>query len=381
MAYISTSLLLGAIGIVIFYSYIWLTQQVAARQHGCQQPPRRRTYDLFLGLGYKIQDARSTNNGNTLPNGEALHRRYGKTYHQTSIFGTVIKTASDENVHTIFGLKAKDWGVKPFRYEGFLPFCGEGVLSTDGSAWEHSRRLLRPFFNKSKISDLTSFEQSIKQLLQRLPKDESTVDLVPLLSSLVCPSSSLSLHCLLTRAFQFVDSATRFVLGESLGLLSKDEPKGIPISGEDFLKAFMASLRGCGLGMFLGSFRILIPRSMTTQQWQIVHKVFDYYVDKALLGRTNGGQDLPKDRQCMIDTLVHQTGDRLEIRNQSIQAMIGAQDTLPMLLSNTLLCLSRNPTVWDRLRDDVALIGSEALTIEEARKPQLLRNILNECKE
>lgn len=59
--------------------------------------------------------------------------------------------------------------------------------------------------------------------------------------------------------------------------------------------------------------------------------------------------------------------------------MTGAQDTLPMLLSNTLFCLSRQPGIWDHLPAEVACVGPDALTIEEARMFQLLRNIPNEC--
>ena len=189
MAYTSTLLLLGALALATYYLYTWLGKNAAARRFGCQQPPKRFTYDPFLGLGYKIQDANSAKQWKTLADGEILHRKYGPTYRESSIFGTTIKTASEENIHTIFGLKAKEWGVKPFRYEGFRPFCGEGVLSTDGPAWERSRTLLRPFFYKSNISDLTTFEHSVEQLLERLPRDGSTVDLVPLFSNLVHQSS------------------------------------------------------------------------------------------------------------------------------------------------------------------------------------------------
>ena len=59
--------------------------------------------------------------------------------------------------------------------------------------------------------------------------------------------------------------------------------------------------------------------------------------------------------------------------------MMGAQDTLPMLLCNTLFCLSRSPGVWNRLRAEVGAVSSDALAIEEARKYKLLRNILSEC--
>ena len=170
------------------------------------------------------------------------------------------------------------------------------------------------------------------------------------------------------------------MLGESLGLLQKRDPKGIPVSGETFLKAWQLSLLGCGMRMFFGPFRALIPKSMTTNQWQIAHKYFDYYVDKALVAKDQEKQDSLGDRHNVIDATLHLTKDRLELRNQAIQAMMGAQDTLPMLLCNTLFCLSRNPSVWERLQAEVASVGPDALTIEEARKFKLLRNILSECR-
>lgn len=48
--------------------------------------------------------------------------------------------------------------------------------------------------------------------------------------------------------------------------------------------------------------------------------------------------------------------------------MTGAQNTLPMLLSNTLFCLSRQPDIGDRLRAEVACVGPDALTIGRGKK-------------
>lgn len=66
------------------------------------------------------------------------------------------------------------------------------------------------------------------------------MDLEALVSMLVDLSSSVSINSLRTIAFWSVDTASRFVPGESLGLLNDDKPKGTPVSGEDCLKAFSA---------------------------------------------------------------------------------------------------------------------------------------------
>ena len=126
-----------------------------------------------------------------LPNGAALHRKYGPTYRETSIFGTNLKTASEENIQTVLGLKAQDWGVRPFRFAGMRPFCGEGFLTADGSVWEHSRATLKPSFHKKNIADLTAFEHSLGQFLAHIPKDGSTIDLQSLVSSLVSSPFSM----------------------------------------------------------------------------------------------------------------------------------------------------------------------------------------------
>ena len=202
MAYFSfTALLLGALGLASYYFWTLLGHKVAIKRHDSQQPPKRRVYDPFVGLDNKIQDANSATRAKTLPDGEALHREYGLTYRESLMLGITIETASEDNIRTIFGLKAKEWGIKPFKYEGMRPFCREGVLSIDGPAWEHSRTLLKPFFHKSIISDLTIFEQSVQQLLERIPKDGSTVDLESLVSMLVDLSSSVSMNSLLIVAF------------------------------------------------------------------------------------------------------------------------------------------------------------------------------------
>ncbi|KAI4154573.1 MAG: hypothetical protein LQ340_001582 [Diploschistes diacapsis] len=170
---------------------IFGVQGISARRRGCQAPPKRPSLDQVLGLGYKIADITASNEGRILPDGEASHRRYGLTFQEPSIFGTVIKTASEGTIRAVFGTNAKDWGIKPYRYEGFRPFCGDGLLSTDGTTWERSRNMLKPFFHKSKISNLAGFEESLAQLITKLPKESSTVDLDPLLSALVRPSTQV----------------------------------------------------------------------------------------------------------------------------------------------------------------------------------------------
>lgn len=185
MAYILTTLLLGGLVFAIYYARTCLARYMSAERQNCQLPPRRDTRDPILGIQYKIEDAKAMKQIKTLPAGTALHRQYGPTYCESSLFGTTIKTVDEGNIRTVFGDKAKEWGIQPFRLAGMRPFCGLGVLSTDGSVWEHSRAMLKPWFHKSNISDLTDFERSVGHTLARIPRDGSTIDMGCLISTLV----------------------------------------------------------------------------------------------------------------------------------------------------------------------------------------------------
>ncbi|KAL9619343.1 MAG: hypothetical protein Q9160_006023 [Pyrenula sp. 1 TL-2023] len=252
---------------------------------------------------------------------------------------------------------AKDWGIQPFRFEGMRPFCGEGLLSTDGSKWEHSRSLFKPSFHRNNIADLTAFENLVEKFLANIPLDGSTVDLDHQISSL------------------FVDSATQFIIGKPLGLLTGDEPTDVPVTGEAFLKAFQLSLRGCGIRMFLGPFRSLVPKSATVEHWKIVHKFVDFFVGKAL---QHTEEKVPQEHRSLLNGLIGQTNDKIELRNQTIQGLMAAQDTTALLVGNTMLLLSRNPNIWTRLRAEVASAGPTPLTLEDTKKYKLLRNVLHE---
>ena len=141
-----TTLVVGALGLLTYYLFSWNTRRLFARRHGCELPPKRATCDPLMGIYHRIHDTRAAKAFKSLPAGEALHRQFGATYRESTIFGSSLKTMDSENIRTIFGRNGGDWGVQSYRLPGMRPFCGEGVLTTDGSIWEHSRTMLKPSF-------------------------------------------------------------------------------------------------------------------------------------------------------------------------------------------------------------------------------------------
>lgn len=63
------------------------------------------------------------------------------------------------------------------RKEAVDALLGDGIFTTDGAFWLHSRAMLRPAFEKSQVADLDQFESRLGGLLARIPDDGSTVDL------------------------------------------------------------------------------------------------------------------------------------------------------------------------------------------------------------
>jgi len=101
----------------------------------------------------------------------------GRTF-STLSFGTkVICSIEPENLKTAWVTKFEDWGVQSSRLPALGPFVGRGFLTTDGPHWEHSRALLKPSLRRANISNLEPFERSLQEMMGKIPRDGTTIDL------------------------------------------------------------------------------------------------------------------------------------------------------------------------------------------------------------
>lgn len=66
-----------------------------------------------------------------------------------------------------------------------LRFTGSGVLTNEGIAWRRSRDLIRPLFVRAELSDVMRFERHVDRLMDVLPRDGQTVNLIPWMAKLV----------------------------------------------------------------------------------------------------------------------------------------------------------------------------------------------------
>ena len=181
--------------------------------------------------------------------------------------------------------------------------------------------------------------------------------------------------CVLSTIFQYLDTATQFLLGESIGSLSGKEPA----HAEGFLDAFADGFSGSGMRIAIGPFKIFLSKSRWLESCRKTHRFTDYYIDKALqyrrellAGKTESASHV------LLYNMAKETGDRVELRNQIIQALMAAQETTANLLGNVFYLLARYPKVWEKLREEVLLIEQKPLDFDQLMKMKYLRNVLNE---
>lgn len=150
-----------------------------AREHGCQPPTHSVSHGLF-GLGMATELAKSGPEHRFLELIRGWHRSYGPTFKARVANRNLIFTVEPKNVQTALALKFKDFGIGSARIDAVRPLMGKGIFGVDGSEWAHARALLRPNFSRTRINDTELYESHVAELIDRIPRDGSTVDLLPL---------------------------------------------------------------------------------------------------------------------------------------------------------------------------------------------------------
>lgn len=180
MGYKLNSFLAGVVLLVIFNIQSRWRRASIARKQGCQPAIEHRAKDPLRALDFQFSIYLD------VPILYHHHQRYGKSFSVAPLLGNpMFSTIAPANLRFI-NSNGKDWGIEPLRLRDMEYFCGRGFLTTDGSMWQHSRKLLKPTFSKANIEDFTVLSAAVDKLLNEVPVDGSTVDLQPLFSMLVC---------------------------------------------------------------------------------------------------------------------------------------------------------------------------------------------------
>ncbi|KAI9646296.1 hypothetical protein NHQ30_005737 [Ciborinia camelliae] len=345
----------GICGLCVVWK--WARYLYAVHQNGCSLPIRYRHWDPIFGLDLFMKRITAIKEGKWLDVDVHLFSNYGKTV-QTNVWGKrQYVTMDPRNIQTILATEVDNFGSAPMNYTATLPFLGEGILNTDGLRWKKSRQLVNPIFTRAQVSELSTFELHVRRMLDKIPRDGSTIDF-QILSKML-----------------YLDSNTEFIFGKSANSLS---PETSSLVARRLPQAFDDALRGMLKRFILGKFRFLAGGE---KEWlrkcAEVHSIIDSYIDEEMEERRRPSSDIPYN-YILLKELAKGTGDRRFIRNELMNIFFPARDSSAVLTSNVVFLLARHPDEWERIRAEVLGIGNEKLTFERLKSLKHLQHAISE---
>ncbi|KAL9057641.1 MAG: hypothetical protein Q9206_002268 [Seirophora lacunosa] len=333
-----------------------------AKEHGCA-PAKVLPQRYPFGIEWFLDEVKNIKKHTFLENYIARFRRLNCTTFVADFLNLhFILTDEPENIKTILATDFKSYSVGEERKKGLKPILGEGIFTTDGAAWQHSREMLRPCFARSQIGDVDLFERHVQNLLRAIPRDRSTVNLQDLFFKLT------------------LDVATEFLFGVSTYTL---DPERSRAEDDEFVKAFtfvQDSIEGKSiLAMFL-------PDRRFKKSCKYVHEWVDALIERALATHSASVKLSEADgrtgRYVLLHELAAQTTDKVRIRSELLNILLAGRDTTASLLSNAWLSISKDARIWSRLQREIGSlvmpIGENRPLFEELKDMKYLRATLNE---
>ena len=162
-----------------------ITYRRASKRYGCAPPPRLASKDPIFGVDNVLTDMKQRRQKRKIRSWYNTFRSLGRTFEFFPFGRRVIATVDARNVHFVLVTGFKKFGVGPAREKATMPMMGRGIICADGEPWRKGRDLILPTFARSQIADRDMFEKHVQRFMERLPHDETTVDLAPLFDRLV----------------------------------------------------------------------------------------------------------------------------------------------------------------------------------------------------
>ena len=205
-----------------------------------------------------------------------------------------------------------DFGFGP-RRNIFYPLLGDGILTQEGVAWQHSRELLKPQFTQHQYQDLEMFRDHVDNLISCLPHHGEPVDLQPLFFR------------------STLDTTTDLVFGESTYCLKPSDSQREQTFADSFHLAqdyLIRRLQIPGLYFLIGGRRF-------SEACASVHKFVDDIIERGLQTLADAGKEKPE-RYLLMDIISQDVQDKVALRYHLISILLAGRDTTACLLSWTL---------------------------------------------
>ncbi|CAL1200481.1 unnamed protein product [Candida parapsilosis] len=298
---------------------------------------------------------------------EAFDRAQVKTFEGTALFSSFIMTIEPENLrHMMSSAHFNEWNIG-YRPQAFGILLGDGIFSSEGTQWKHSRVMLRPSFTKENIKQITKME----------PFAARVIDLIKQKSGQAIDMQDV---------FQFftMDFTTDLLLGESSDslkdALGQHSSTGIdPELKRQFSIAFDESSNYLMTRMILGPLMFLVNPKTLQDAIKIQHKFVDYYIEKALAMTSHELNEKSDDGTIFLYQLAHETKDPINLRNQILSIILAGRNTTSGLMTFLFAQLSKNPEIYCKLRDIIRqdFPNVESITFDSIQNCDYLRWCIN----
>lgn len=278
------------------------------------------------------------------------------------IGGFAFWTVDPENIKAVLATQFKDFCLGQ-RHSQFRPLLGDGIFTLDGNGWHHSRSILRPQFSREQISRIDSLEVHVQKMITKVDQASKAGEFIDI----------QQLFFQLT-----IDTATEFLFGESVDLLSGGNPK-IPeakLFGESFTRAQEALTTRS----LLQDYYYLYSTPEFKKDCQICKSFTSSFVNLAL-ERNPPGEEIKRDSYIFLDELTKETRDPILLRDQALNILLAGRDTTASLLSFAMRELSQHPEVYKKLRSEILTAfgtSRKDITFESLKRCTYLRHVLNE---
>ncbi|KAK8184355.1 cytochrome P450 [Phyllosticta citribraziliensis] len=329
--------------------------------HGCA-PPKVLGFVWPLGLDLIVEAFRAAASGRILALFDRLVSRTGTTFEQRLLGVSGIDTIDPENIEAVLNSQFKEFGFG-VRRPTFFPLLGDGIFTQDGSAWRHSRELLRPQFSKNRAQHFEQIQTAVQKLVNQIP-DGKPVDLQPLF-------------------FRFtLDTTTYLLFGESIGSLDATGSSHESATEEaDFAEAFTVAQDFLAQRGRLGDLYWLIGGPKFWRACKTVHRFVDSMVRERLENSNKKSAVLPEteSKQVFLDSLLLERQDVSAIRSQLLNVLLAGRDTTACCLSWTFRLLTQHPHVLAKLRAEIhQQVGTAPPTQYHLKKMTYLSWVLKE---
>lgn len=198
------------------------------------------------------------------------------------------------------------------RPDVFKPLLGKGIFTQEGTAWKHSRELLRKQFIRTGYQDLEQFREHVDNLIRLLPAS-GVIDLQPLFFALT------------------LDTTTALLLGSSVYSLRADADQDI--ENKTFAESFNAAQEGLAKRFRIAPWQFFYNPKSFQEACKNVHRYIDQYIENNL--RTNVETSL-QDNPSFIGHISQEATSKVDIRDQLLNVLLAGRDTTACCLSWTL---------------------------------------------